>query len=111
MPAEMVVILAWAWLIPVIVAVIWGSSPMRLLARWRCHKTLWCCQYTDQPMCNSREDPHRLARYRYRRQQRRAIRESRGALVSAPFGNGQKVTQRSRGYRCTRAPVPPPLLI
>jgi hypothetical protein len=43
----------------------------RLLARWRCHRDLWCCQYVDRPMCNGWDDPHRLARWRYRRQQRR----------------------------------------
>lgn len=40
-------------------------------ARRRCHGTPWCCQYQDQPMCNSSRDPHRVARWRYRRQLRR----------------------------------------
>lgn len=44
---------------------------IRLLRRWRCHGTLWCCQYVDRAMCNSWHDPHLLARWRYRRQRRR----------------------------------------
>lgn len=42
-------------------------NPARLRRRLRCHGNLWCCQYVDQPMCNSWDDPHYLARRRYRR--------------------------------------------
>ena len=39
----------------------------RWQARWHCHGSLWCCQYTDKPMCNSWADPHIIARWRWRR--------------------------------------------
>lgn len=41
-------------------------NPLKLLKRWRCHRGLWCCQYVDGPMCNSWNEPHQLARWRYR---------------------------------------------
>lgn len=37
-----------------------------LRARWACHQSLWCCQYVDQAMCNSWNDPHLLTRLSYR---------------------------------------------
>ncbi|WWT39732.1 hypothetical protein [Microcystis phage Mwe-JY05] len=46
----------------------------RLRARWACHGSLWCCQYVDQPMCNTGADPHLLARLRFRWQSRAAAR-------------------------------------
>jgi hypothetical protein len=45
-----------------------------LAARRRCHGTWWCCQYVDEPNCNSWNDPHRVARFRYRIQARREQR-------------------------------------
>lgn len=48
-------------------------SPLHWLARWRCHRSLWCCQHVDHPMCNSPRDPHRLARWRFKRQERNTI--------------------------------------
>lgn len=43
-------------------------NPWRLARRRRCHGSFVCCQHVDQPMCNSWDDPHRLARRRFRRQ-------------------------------------------
>lgn len=55
----------------------------RLRARWACHRSLWCCQYIDWPMCNSWNDPHLLARGRYRLQQ--PVARVRHALVMAGY--------------------------
>lgn len=44
----------------------------RLAARYDCHGSRWCCQYCDTPHCNSANDPHLIARWVYRWQQRRA---------------------------------------
>jgi hypothetical protein len=38
--------------------------------RFLCHRNLWCCQYQDEPNCNSWNDPHALARWRYRHRAR-----------------------------------------
>lgn len=53
-------------------------------ARWRCHRSIWCCQYVDTSLCNGSKDPHRVSRTRrnwkaarmersYERQVRRAL--------------------------------------
>lgn len=47
------------------------SLAHHLFRRWLCHRTLWCCQYIDTPQCNSAHDPHRIARWRHRRNARR----------------------------------------
>lgn len=39
---------------------------VRYRRRRECHGTYSCCQYCDQPMCNSWNDPHLIARLRYR---------------------------------------------
>jgi hypothetical protein len=49
-----------------------------LRRRWRCHRSLWCCQYVDRPMCNSWHDPHLLARWHYRWVSRRIRRAEDG---------------------------------
>lgn len=49
-----------------------------LAARWRCHQSVWCCQYVDEPNCSSWNDPHALARWRYRRRSRREQRAEEG---------------------------------
>lgn len=33
----------------------------KLIDRWRCHGSFWCCQYLDDPQCNSARDPHGIA--------------------------------------------------
>jgi hypothetical protein len=38
----------------------------RLRARWACHRSFFCCQYVDQTMCNSWDDPHFFARLVWR---------------------------------------------
>lgn len=35
----------------------------RFRARWRCHRSLLCCQYVDGPLCNGTLETHRLARW------------------------------------------------
>jgi hypothetical protein len=34
--------------------------------RKECHGNWRCCQHVDAPMCNSRNDPHFWARWRFR---------------------------------------------
>lgn len=40
-------------------------------ARWRHHRSLWCCQYIDTPLCNGALDPHPIARVVGHRRQRK----------------------------------------
>jgi hypothetical protein len=53
------------------------ASLRKLKARRQCHGSWWCCQYRDKPNCNSWNDPHWLARLRYRRRSRREQRRER----------------------------------
>lgn len=58
----------------------------KMLARWRCHGNLWCCQYLDDPQCNSPWDPHWLPRWwRFARpiDSSRPLGWGRGTLRSA----------------------------
>lgn len=35
----------------------------KMIARWNCHGNVICCQYIDQPTCNSAKETHRLTKW------------------------------------------------
>jgi len=59
--------------------------------RWRCHRSIRCCQYTDNPNCNGSLEPHRLLWL-----PRRSTHRSRYRMVN---GKHREDFRPKRAYR------------